>query len=57
MKPTELSKGTRVEVVNGLWKGFKGVVDDIHAESSVIRLVNSSGETAYALKSDVTAIK
>lgn len=57
MNTTELSKGTRVEVTNGLWKGFKGVIDDIHAESSVIRLTNSSGDMAYALKTDVKAIK
>lgn len=56
MNNTELSKGTRVEVINGLWKGFKGIIEDVHTESSVIRLRDDSGEVAYALKDDVKLI-
>ena len=56
MKPSELTKDTRVEVTNGLWKGFVGTIDDIHPESSVIRIKNEAGELAYALKTDVKAL-
>lgn len=56
MKTTELTKGTRVECTKGLWKGFVGIIEDTHPESSVIRLKSDDGETAYALKDDVTPV-
>lgn len=56
METTKLSKDTRVLVTKGLWMGFVGVVEDIHEESSVIRLRNEAGEAAYALKEDVKPV-
>jgi ribosomal protein L24 len=57
MTGKELAVNDAVEVVNGLWKGTKGFVEDIHRESSVIRIRDLSGDTAYALKTDVKPIK
>lgn len=56
METTELSKGTRVEVVKGLWKGFIGRIGDIHDESSVVSIVNEAGERAFAFKPDITPL-
>lgn len=56
MKTSELSNGTRVLVKKGLWEGFVGTIEDIHPESSVIRVRNEAGEAAYAMKEDVKAV-
>lgn len=53
MNNTELTKNARVEVTQGLWKGFKGIIEDIHEEASVVRLKDDQGEVAYARKEDV----
>lgn len=53
MKTDELRKNDRVLVVRGLWKGFQGIIEDVHEESSVIRLKAADGDMAYALKEDV----
>lgn len=57
METTELTKNTRVRVVRGLWRGFEGIIEDIHDEASVIRLKADDGDTAYALKDDVEAVE
>jgi transcription antitermination factor NusG len=53
MNNSELSNGDAVEVTKGLWKGVKGTIEDVHKESSVVRIKDERGETAYALKEDV----
>ena len=57
MKTNELPKGTRVQATKGLWKGFVGIIEDTHPESTVIRLKSDDGETAYALKGDVETVQ
>lgn len=57
MTTQELSTNDTVEVVNGLWKGTRGVIEDIHRESSVVRIRDLQGEAAYALKDDVKRIE
>lgn len=56
MNNTELNKGDSVEVTGGMWKGVTGTVEDVHAGSSVIRIRDLRGETAYALKEDVKRV-
>jgi len=53
MKETELSNGDLVKVTKGLWKGITGTIEDVHKESSVVRIKDERGETAYALKEDI----
>lgn len=57
MNPNELSKGDLVLVTRGLWMSFVGVIEDIHPESSVVRLKSRDGETAYAQKEDVKHVE
>lgn len=57
MKPNELRKDDRVLVTRGLWIGFEGIIEDIHPESSVVRLRSEDGETAYAQKEDVKPVE
>ena len=56
MQADELSKNDSVEVVSGLFMGTRGFVEDIHEESSVVRIREWQGELAYALKSDVRRV-
>lgn len=56
MKTNELRKGDRVLATQGLWNGFVGVIEDIHEESSVVRLRSDEGEAAYALKEHVKVV-
>lgn len=53
MTATELSKGDRVKVVSGIYKGTEGTVDDVQLECSVIRIVDKEGENVYALAETV----
>jgi transcription antitermination factor NusG len=53
MPEKELSVNDAVEVVNGLFKGTRGFVEDIHKESSVVRIRDWEGTIAFALKDDV----
>lgn len=53
MPEKELSVNDAVEVVNGLFKGTRGFIEDIHKESSVVRIRDWEGTIAYALKDDV----
>lgn len=57
MKADELSKNDSVEVTRGLWAGLRGFIEDIHPESSVVRIRDWQGEAAYALKADVKRIQ
>lgn len=56
MKSTDLSKNDNVEVVQGLWKGTRGFIEDIHEESSVVRIRDWQGDAAYAMKDDIRRI-
>jgi len=53
MNTSNLSNGDRVKVTKGLWKGITGTIEDVHKESSVVRIKDERGETAYALKEDI----
>lgn len=57
MTQQKWKNGDRVKVVRGLWQGFVGVIDDVHGESSVARLINDDGERAYAMKDDLEAVQ
>lgn len=49
----ELTKGDRVKVVSGIYKGTEGVVDDVQLECSVVRIMDKEGENVYALAETV----
>jgi ribosomal protein L24 len=53
MKEKELSVNDAVEVTKGLFKGTRGFIEDIHTESSVVRIRDWEGNAAYAMKEDV----
>lgn len=53
MTATKLTKGDRVKVTSGIYKGTEGTVDDIQLECSVVRIRDKEGENVYALAETV----
>lgn len=53
MTTDKLTKGDKVKVTSGIYKGTQGTVDDVQLECSVVRIVDKEGENVYALAETV----